>query len=170
MISIKKYLGGGDGINRTEEGLREVVSLFVQNLGESAVQADRQELEDFRKEIASVYEALTPDLALEKMLVFAGAVNQSLETYNRRITRTIAGHDNDFQGVLKLLRDHLAALAGANSDSVDRLGEIGTQMETSNGFKNLQDLKLHLAQCLSGLRAEALDVDLELSRDWRECF
>jgi GGDEF domain-containing protein len=154
MISIKKYLSGGNGISRTEEGLREVVALLVRKLGESAVEADRQELDDFRREIASVHEALTPNLALEKMLIFTGAVNQSHETYNKRITRTIGNHNNDFQGVLKLLQDHLAALAGANSDSVERLGEIGKQMETSTGFKALQDLKLHLAQCLSGLRDE----------------
>lgn len=160
MISIKKFLKDGGYSSGNEEALRQVVALFVKKLGESAVEADRLELEEFRREITSVYEALTPDLPLEKMLIFTGAATQALETYNRRITRSIVTHGNDFQAVMKLLQDHLATLTGSSSESVDRLNQIGKELENSTGFAALKDLKSHLATCLTDLRVE---IDREKS-------
>ena len=52
MISLKRYFAanGTNDTNTTEDTLRQMVALFVQKLGESAVAIDPHELESFRNE------------------------------------------------------------------------------------------------------------------------
>ena len=152
MISLKRYLSSNT--TETEETLRQLIALFVRKIGESAVVVDQHELEAFRDEIRRVQEALTSDLPMENMLIVTGSATQALETYNKRVMRTIGNQGNDVQAILKLLQDHLGKMTGANNHSIESLGKVGEELERFKGFKDLQPLKLHLTQCLSGLRTE----------------
>jgi len=155
-----------------------MVALFVKKIGESAVAVDPHERESFRNEMTALHEALTPQLPMENMLIVTGSATQALETYNKRVMRTIGKQGDDLQAILTLLQEHLGKMAGASGSSVESLGKIAEEMEGFQGFEDLQPLKLHLTQCLAGLRAEIereksaskelierLQVDIEGFRD-----
>jgi GGDEF domain-containing protein len=159
MISIKRYLNRND----VEDTSRQVVALLIEKLGKCAVEGDPQELDDFRREIRARLDMLTPDLPSEDLLILAGSVTQSLETYNARISKTINRQGSDFQTIVKMLQDSLVKIAGENVESVQSLGRIGEQLERSAGFKDLQSLKVHLGSCLSDLR-EAIEREKAASK------
>jgi GGDEF domain-containing protein len=149
MVSIKHYLNRSDA---GEGALRQVVALLIEKLGKCAVEDDPRELETFRKKIGEDHEKLTPDLSSEDLLILAGSVTQSLESYNGRITRAINKQAGDFQAIVKMFQSNLVKIAGENVESVRSLGVIGEELERGIGFKDLESLKLHLGGCLSGLR------------------
>jgi len=174
MISLKRYLG----TNTAEETLRQLVALFVKKIGESAVAVDPHELASFRNEIKGLHEALTPQLPIENMLIVTGSATQALETYNKRVMRIIGSQGDNLQAILKLLQDHLGTMTSASSNSIENLGKVARELEGFQGFQDLQPLKLHLTQCLAGLREEIereksaskelierLQVDIEGFRD-----
>ncbi len=150
MVSIKRYLG----YNESEGALREAVSLLVEKIGECAVAREPGEFQDFRHEIRKIHEALTPDLPIQNMAILVGSAAQRLETYNRLITTTIGKRSDDFQTIFRMLQESLVKIAGENIESVQGLSRIGAELERSTGFEDLQALKLHLGECLSGLREE----------------
>ena len=160
MFSIKRTLGfGGD-----ESTLREVIALLVKKMGETAVVADRDDLEGFRDEIKFLHEGLIPDLPIENLLISTGSATQALETYNRRITKTIINQSSDFRAVMKLMQDHLSTMSGLSNNSVEGLSKISEELENSANFQDLHPLKLHLTQCLSGLREE-IEREKSASKD-----
>jgi len=150
MVSIKRYLGYND----SESALRQAVSLLVGKIGEGAVKGDARELTAFSQEMRGIREGLTPELPLPNVLILVGSAIQEMETYNRRITRTIGQRSDNFQTIFRMLREGLVKIAGENTESVQSLCRIGAELERSIGFEDLQALKLHLGQCLSGLREE----------------
>lgn len=150
IASIKRYLGAAG----SEETLRQVISLLVDKLGESAVDAEPDESSDFRMDIRAIREALTLDLPQENLLILVQSATQALETYNGRITRRIANQTANYQTIIKLLQNTLVKTAGENAETVQNLARIGEDLERGNGFKDLQSLKLELSKCLSSLRDE----------------
>jgi GGDEF domain-containing protein len=150
MISIKHFL---DDTGRTNVTL-QVAALLIEKLGECAVEGDPRELENFRGEMRAVRDAITPNLQPEKLLILAGSATQALETYNRRITKAIGLQGGEFQTIIKMLRDGLVKMAGESVQSVQSLNRIGGELERSNGFTDLESLKLHLGSCLTAFREE----------------
>jgi GGDEF domain-containing protein len=134
--------------------LRQVVALFVKKLGESAVAYDPHELEIFRKQIKAVHDLLTPDLPMENLLIATGSATQALETYNQRFMRIVGKQSRDFREIVKLLQDHLTKMTGSSNHSMENLSKIGEELDRLADFKDVEPLKHHLTQCLSGLREE----------------
>ena len=150
MINLKRFMNG----NEREGAALQVAALLVEKLGDCAVEADKQELEIFRREMKAVHDAMTPDVPPENLLILAGSATQSLEAYNRRITSTISSRGHEFQTIIRMLQDSLLIIAGENIQSVQSLGELGEELDRGAGFTDLHSLKLHLGTCLSGLRDE----------------
>jgi GGDEF domain-containing protein len=150
IVSIKRFLESGG-----ESSLREAVALLTGKLGDCVVmEGDQQPLEDFRKEIRAVQEALTPDLPAENVLVLARSVAESQETYNRRVTRAIDRQAGDFQVIVRMLQESLIKIAGEKTDSIEGLARISQELERGTAFRDLQSLKQHLGTCLADLRVE----------------
>jgi GGDEF domain-containing protein len=151
MVSIKRFLNTGFG----EDTLRQAVAMLIEKLGAFAVlEDDPQQSEAFRKEILGIHEALTSDLPPENVLVLARSATRALDTWNRRIARTIDRQGTDFQVIIKMLQDSLVKIAGETTNSVHGLSRISEELERGTAFKDLQSLKLHLSGCLSELRVE----------------
>src|ERR1700722_6986260 len=150
MVSLKRYLNNTGG----ESTLRQAAALLLEKLGEYAVVGDSGEFETFPTETKAIQDALTPDLPPENLLVLAGSATQGLETYNKKISRMIATQGSDFQAIIKMIEDSLLKIGGENAEFVQGLGKIAEDLDCSNGFNDLQSLKLHLGTCLSGFRKE----------------
>ena len=150
MVSIKRYLGN----TGTETTLRQAVSLVIEKLGEYAVEGDVREANAFRNEMRAICEVLTPDLPPNNMLVLVESATQSLENYNKRITRSMGKQASDLQTLVRTVQDGLVRVAGDNIEAVEGLSRIGEEVEHSTGFKDLQSLKLYLGRCFTSLRLE----------------
>src|SRR5450432_3518160 len=111
MVSLKRYLNSND----SDDTLRQTIALLVEKFGTCAVEADTHELETFRSDIKGIHEALTTDLPHESIVTQVESANHTLETYNRRITKTIGRQNNEFQTIIRMLQNSLASIAGDNT-------------------------------------------------------
>ena len=147
MVSIKQYLNG----TSLEVSLRQAVALLIEKIADCAVADDPKELDNFRRELIGVRDALTPDLPGENLLILAGSAVETLEVYNRQISRTIARRDGTYQAIIKMFQDGLARMAGENTECVESLRSMNEEWESGAGFRNPPSLKLQLSSCLDGI-------------------
>jgi GGDEF domain-containing protein len=147
MVSIKQYLNG----TSLEISLRQAVALLVGKIGECAVEDDPEELDNFRGEISGVRDALTPDLPAENLLILAGSAVETLEAYNRQVTRTIVRKDSAYQTIIRMFQDALVKIAGENAECVQNLRSMNEEWESGAGFRNPPSLKLQLNNCLDAI-------------------
>jgi GGDEF domain-containing protein len=150
MVSIKRYLSG----NACENTPRQAVALLVEKLGECAVEDDPKECENFRREMRSTCEALSRDTPDENIMILAKSAAQSLETYNRRVVRTVTRLSGQVQAIARMLQNSLLEIAGAGTESGQGWSRIGKELERGTGFKDLESLKAHVGKCLCSLREE----------------
>ena len=151
MVSIKRYLNLA---TLEAEKPATALALVLERLGDSVIDWDPQEYENFREAIATITGGLSPALPQKEMLVVAEAAMQAVENYNRRIVQMIEKQNRDFQSIIKMLRDSIVKMAGENIESVQGLGRIDQELDSGPGFRNLQSLRMHLGTCLPGLRKE----------------
>jgi GGDEF domain-containing protein len=147
MVSIKQYLNG----TSLEISLRQAVALLVEKIGDSAVEDDPEELDNFRGEISGVRDALTHYPPAENLLILARSAAETLEAYNRRITRSIVRRDGTYQAIIRMFQDGLTRIAGENTACAESLRRMNEEWESGAGFKNPPSLKLHLSNCLDGI-------------------
>jgi GGDEF domain-containing protein len=150
ILSIKRYLNNPS----SETALRQAIALLIEKLGACVINGDAQESEDFRDEIWSIHEALTPDLPPEYVLTLAESAARAFEKYNRQMMGAIGKRSSDFQRIIRMLRENLLNIAGENTDSAQFLTSIGEELERGTGFKDLRRLELHLEKCMSNVRGE----------------
>ena len=147
MVSLKRYLSGND----TELKLRQTIADLVGKIGSSAVEANPLELHTFRDDISRFHSAVSCDLPTENIATLVESATEALERYNLRITRTIARQSGEFQAIIKMLQNSLVSIAGEHTEAVQGLTRLGDDLRRGAGFRDLETLKIHLAQCLSGL-------------------
>ena len=150
MVSLKRYLTCND----TEIKLRQSLAGLVGKIGSCAVQANPMELHAFLAGISRFHEAVSCDLPAENIATLVESATESLEIYNRSISEMIARQSNEFHAIIKMLQNSLVPIAGEHNEAVRRLAHLGDELECGSGFRDLQTLRVHLAQCLSGLRDE----------------
>jgi GGDEF domain-containing protein len=147
MVSIKQYLNG----TSLEISLRQAVALLVEKIGDCAVVDDPEELDNFRREIRDVHDALTPDLPGENLLILARSAAETLEAYNRQISRNIVRRDGTYQAIIRMFQEGLARIAGKNTECVESLRRMNEEWESGAGFRNPPSLKLQLSGCLDAI-------------------
>lgn len=150
MVSIKRYLNN----NAAESVIRQAVALLVEKLGRSAVDDDQRETVEFRRDIQSIVEALTPELPYDNVLTLAESAAQALETHNRQVTVHIGRQRRDFQEIVKTVQSSLVSIAGESNECIQTLVGIGQDLERGTGFRDLPSLKLHLETCLTGVKEQ----------------
>jgi GGDEF domain-containing protein len=98
-----------------------------------------------------VRRALTPDLPAENLLILAGSTAETLEAYNRQITRSIVKRDGTYQAIIRMFQDGLTRIAGENTECAQTLRRMNEEWESGAGFRNPPSLKLQLSGCLDGI-------------------
>jgi GGDEF domain-containing protein len=147
MVSIKQYLNG----TSLEISLRRAVALLVEKIGDCAVEDNPEELDNFRREIRGVHDALTPNLPADNLAILAGSAAETLETYNRRITRAIVRRDAAYRAFFGMFQDGLTRLAGENAECIQSLRRMNEEWEAGAGLGNPQSLKVQLNNCVDGI-------------------
>ena len=147
MVSIKQYLNG----TSLEISLRQAVALLVRKIGECAVEDEPDELDNFRREISGVHDALTPDLPAENLLILAGSAAETLEAYNRQVSRAIVRRDSAYQAIIRMFQDGLEKIASGDPESLQNLRSINGEWESGAGFRNPPSLKPRLSTCLDAI-------------------
>jgi len=147
VVGIKRYSNGNDA----ESTLRQAVALLITKLGESAVEEDPADLEEFRMEVSAVHDALTPALPPENLLILAGSAIGALETYNKRVTGRIGTQNDAYQGIIRMFQHSLVKITGANAECVRSLNRISEELVGDTGFKDLRSLQANLGGCLSAI-------------------
>jgi GGDEF domain-containing protein len=135
--------------------LTQVVSLLLEKLISSAVIADDDEFASFRADINRMQSLVRQDPRPEQIVFTAGSAALVMEAYNKGITDTVRKERLELKNIVNLMADAVAAIAGENSRSVEKLREIRTLVETRSST-DLGSLKLQVGECLRVFREETL--------------
>ena len=102
---------------------RNSISLLLDAAVENAVQADPQEHEHLRQDIARLREVIGSDAesTLELLLVNVGAAAQAIRNYNSRTTRTIWKQSAELRNIITMLTQARVKIAGSSAQSVGAL-------------------------------------------------
>lgn len=147
LVSIKHHLNH----NTAESDIRRAVALLVERLGRSAVYDDPRELAEFRRDIQSISDALTPELPHDNLLTLAESAAQALETQNRQVAGRIGREHRIFHEIVQTIYSSLAKIAGESGECVRALERIDRDLGSGTGFMDLPSLKLHLETCLTAV-------------------
>jgi hypothetical protein len=152
MISITKYLR--DRTRDDEAALRRTVSLLLQLIELHAIEGDALDYAQFRSgihEIASRFSENTPS---EEILVISGEVATSLKEYAERTTRFVKAQSAEYQRMLNMLTETIAATTQASDRTVDRLRGVERKLEKACVLEDVRLLRMQLHECLASIREE----------------
>src|SRR5580693_2420645 len=106
MISLKRYLNAaGETPSGQGEGplLRQLLSLFIERIGSSAVEGDPGEFTAFTADIRQIADGLVPDLPPGDFISLAVAAGDVLTAHNNGIARLIASQASEVKHILGML-------------------------------------------------------------------
>jgi GGDEF domain-containing protein len=150
MISIKRHLTQGE----EEATLRRVISLLLNGIATRAVQGDRAEYETFQSNMQRIQETAGAEVAPDVLLVIAGSAVQAFEDYSQRTTKFVRKQGAELQNIISMLTRTVISIGAGSDGSVQRLQEIGHQLEKAVELEDVQQLKVRLDDCLGHLREE----------------
>lgn len=151
MISIRRYLSHG------EEAIpKQVVSLLLEKIASTAPAPSEEEHAAFAADLGKYRECIEADSSTESILLAAGSVARSIETYNRNINLFLRKQAREFQSVIGMMTDTVTSIAGENTRSAERFREIGEGLERTGSINDLDALKTHLSEYLQAFRQETL--------------
>ena len=119
------------------------------------VEADVDSRERFKTEIHGYSESLAADADPDDILVTAGSLTQVIEDYSADARRRIRVQQHDWQQMVALLADTIAAVSLTGHHAVDSLKILAKQLENATPSSDLAPLKQQLSDCLSTLRHDA---------------
>lgn len=166
VISIRKFLGGPgeQGPEQEPVDLTRVVRLLIQGIALHAVEGDPQDYQLFRRQMQKQLEAVEANPPPADLLLGVGAVVQALEAYNSRTTRHLRLQGLELYHMITMLTRTVETLGSGSEHAVGKLRDIEAQIEKTSGIKDVRGLKLRLAECLEGIRAEAQRQKAETAR------
>ncbi|HTA42805.1 MAG TPA: diguanylate cyclase [Bryobacteraceae bacterium] len=135
--------------------LTQVVSLLLEKLISGAVIADDDEYAAFRADINRMQGFVRQDPSPEKIVFTAGSATLVMEAYNKSITDTVRKERRELKNIVNMLTETVAAIAGENTKSVERLRDIRSLLE-SRGAADLEALKQQVGECLRVFREETM--------------
>jgi len=150
IISLRRYLDA----NSYEAHLRQIVSLLLENIGATAVEANADECESFREDIRRIADGLPSDLPPDNLMVIAAGAAQALANYNKKVETFLASREAEVAKILSMLHNTVIDIAGEHTRSAKRLQEITQELEQTGAVSDLRILKGRLTECLNGLREE----------------
>src|SRR5580698_7926150 len=137
MISLMRYINS----SREEAPLRQIISLLISKIGESAVRCDLAEFGAFTSDIQGIGKRLAPDLEPGSLMVLAETAAQALASYNFRIGLLLDTQRNEMQHILGMMRDTLIDVTGETTRAGKRLQAITQDLERSGPITDLKVLK-----------------------------
>ncbi len=145
-------------LNRSNDKilLRKVFSLMLEELASGAVVASDDEYAALRTDLIRLREFAEQESTADSMLRTAKAVTLAIETYNREITVLLRKQQRALQGVVGLMAEAGAAIAGEATPSVEKLQEIGTGLAGAQSVADIDNLPLHVGKCLQAFSQEML--------------
>lgn len=150
MISFKRYMTAPPD----ESGAyRRIISLLVQGIGVHAVEGNRDDFDRFRADLDHI-QAATADAAVDQQLVSAGSAIQALKDYNQRTTRYLRLQSAELQNMVSMLTQTVVTIGSGSQNAVQRLQEIGKQLEHASLIEDVQKLKVRMGDCLETVREE----------------
>ena len=119
------------------------------------VEADVNSRDRFKTEIHGFSETLGTNSDPDNILVTAGSLVQIIEDYSADTRRRIRAQQHDWQQMVALLADTIAAVSLSGHPAADSLKILVKQLENATPNSNLAPLKQQLADCLATLRHDA---------------
>lgn len=138
-----------------ETPLTQVVSLLLEKLISGAVIADDDEYAAFRADINRMQAFVRQEPSPEKIVFTAGSATLVMEAYNKSISDIVRRERKELKNIVTLMTETVAAIAGENTKSVERLRDIRGLLE-SRGAADLDALKQQLGECLRVFREETM--------------
>lgn len=155
MISIKKYMGGGN-TRESIEAYERMAQLLLQAIGLHAVEGDRAEYDSFRTGIADLQASLVEDSSPTNVLVSTGTAVKSMQDYNRRASNFIRARGIELQSIVGMLTQAMSQISTGCDTSINRLQDLQKQIEQVSMVEDMRTLKARLSECLETIRTETV--------------
>jgi GGDEF domain-containing protein len=152
MVGIKRHLS----ISEEEAAFRRVISLLLNGIATRAVQGDRAEYEAFHGNMQRIQETAGEKAPPDGLLVVAGSAVQALEDYSQQTTKFIRKQGAELQNIISMLTRTVISIGAGSDRSVQRLQEIGHELEGAVELDDVRTLKVRLGDCLDNVREECL--------------
>jgi GGDEF domain-containing protein len=154
MVSLTKYLLGEQQPDISSSLLR-VASLLLEGTALHAVNYDRAELDTFQTSIRRIRENIEQSNDPSELLVLGGEAMRDMESYNRRVERTLIARRKEVQSIVAMMTQTLLDLAKGSATSAKSLHSIEAQLDVASKVEDLRVLKSEMATCLKTIRTEA---------------
>ena len=154
FLSLKKSFDHS-GTTRQADALRRTLQMVLAALRVHMVEADVDSRDRFKTEIHGFSETLGADSDPDDILVTAGSLVQVIEDYSADARRRIRAQQQDWQQMVALLADTIAAVSLSSHLASDSLRILAKQLENATPNSDLAPLKRQLSDCLATLRHDA---------------
>jgi len=155
MISIKKYMGGGDS-KESIAAYERMAQLLLQAIGLHAVEGDRGDYDAFRTTVADLQKSLTEDPSPSNILVSTGAAVKAMQDYNRRTSNFIRARGIELQSIVGMLTQAMSQISNGSEVSIHRLRDLEKQIEHASMVEDMRTLKARLSECLETIQTETV--------------
>ena len=152
MISINRYLR--DESREAEATLRRTVGLLLQLIELHAVEGDSVDYAQFRSGIHHIAGRFSENTPADEMLIIVGEVARSLKDYAERTTRFVKAQSSEYQRMVNMLTETIAATVHGSDRSVERLRNVERKLERASVIEDVRVLRMQLAECLGSIREE----------------
>jgi GGDEF domain-containing protein len=152
VISIRKYLTPHGEDN--EATLRRALGLLLQLTEIHAIQGDDADYMQFRSGIHEIASRFSDETPPEEILIMVGGVAIALKEYGERTTRYIKAQGAEYQRMVTMFTDTIAATSHASDRAVGRLTDIKRKLEQACVIEDVRVLRMQLAECLESIREE----------------
>ena len=160
MISFKKFIAG----NEDGEALMRVIQLLLQGIGLHAVEGDPEAYSRFRQNIDQVLLRVGETTSSADLPAQAGAALKLLDEHNRRTTIYLKSKGVELQAMVRMLTAAVGSISGAGEENLQRLRDIGQQLEGTAQVEDVRQVKLKLGECLDDIRKEPESPRTETGR------
>jgi GGDEF domain-containing protein len=152
MISIRKYLNARRP--DPDSALRRALTLLLQLIEIHAVKGDDADYQQFRSGIYEIASRLSDATPPEEILIIVGRVATALKEYGDRTTRYIKAQGLEYQHMVTMLTETIAATTHASDRTIARLTDIEKKLERTSVIEDVRVLRMQLAECLQSIREE----------------
>ena len=152
MISIRRFLDRRS--DETPDALLRTTHLLLEGIEVHAVRRDPADYGRFRKELGLIRADLKEGVTAPEILALAGQALKTLEGYNAHATGHMRAQCEDLQNMVAMLTKTMAAITSESKNSISRLQEIQTTLETASALEDFHQAKIRMSECLDVLGKE----------------
>ena len=147
LLTLKPYLGG----EKAEEAVRNAISALLDAGTKHAIQADAEEYESFRQDVARLLgkAGSGAELTLEQLLINVRTVAHAIESYNSRTSRIIRKQTSELRNMITMLTQAVVKIAGSSTRSGEALDNIKSHLESAAATEDIQGIRYRLGDCLN---------------------